>query len=199
MCKNYIRKIDKYAKKIKAIRELGGKCKICDETDYYKLAFHHIDGNKEKSISKLIDREGWTQIKKEIKKCELLCHNCHHELHNEEQNNNTITKNNKKLYLEFKNINRCEKCGYNRCNLALDFHHVNGKTKILNISSIKKNIIDIKEDIENELNKCIVLCRNCHMSLHYDNGFLKENSEEINKRINRIENKKEKHTTNIRK
>lgn len=58
-------------------------------------------------------------------------------------------------------INGCAICGYNRCIAALDFHHVNPQDKKFQITKqriYKKNFID-------ELNKCILLCANCHREI----------------------------------
>lgn len=57
------------------------------------------------------------------------------------------------------------KCSCGICNpLVLDFHHVdNNKEKLIN------NIRDSRwTSIREELSKCIVICSNCHMSLHFD-------------------------------
>ena len=66
----------RYAKKIKAVRLLGGKCIECSEDDFFKLDFHHPDNNKELSIANMRMKK-WEAIKKEALKCELLCRNCH--------------------------------------------------------------------------------------------------------------------------
>jgi len=57
-------------------------CVRCGESDPICLVFHHIDPLlKEKSISKLY-KSGIRKVKEEIKKCILLCANCHMKLHN---------------------------------------------------------------------------------------------------------------------
>lgn len=86
--KNY--KIHK-AKKAKQWRNIaleillnstGGKCRVCN----YKrckcsLVFHHYNKfKKEYNISDLIARHNWTKIRKEIRKCVLVCSNCHGEI-----------------------------------------------------------------------------------------------------------------------
>ena len=58
-------------------------------------------------------------------------------------------------------INGCAICGYNKCDKALDFHHVNPKYKKYQI--IAHHIS--KPDFINELNKCILLCKNCHSEI----------------------------------
>lgn len=57
---------------------------------------------------------------------------------------------------------KCIVCGYNRCNRALEFHHINPNEKLFSISQI---ILRSKETMENELSKCVLLCSNCHMEL----------------------------------
>jgi len=67
----------------------------------------------------------------------------------------------RKLLRELK-INGCAICGYNKCTLALQFHHVNPKDKKFNI--IMKQMYN--KEIISELNKCILLCANCHLEIH---------------------------------
>lgn len=60
----------------------------------------------------------------------------------------------------------CIKCGQNHP-ATLDFHHRDPKTKINNVSTMlgtKKSKKAILEEIE----KCDVLCANCHRILHHD-------------------------------
>lgn len=58
---------------------------------------------------------------------------------------------------------KCQKCGYNKCNKALDFHHINSKEKEFGISS-RYNWA--WEKIKKEIDKCILVCRNCHAEIH---------------------------------
>lgn len=59
----------------------------------------------------------------------------------------------------------CEKCGYFNCLAALTFHHFDESTKeyTLDVSSIQRYK---KELLEKELEKCQLLCFNCHMEIH---------------------------------
>lgn len=63
---------------------------------------------------------------------------------------------------------KCMVCGYNRCIGALDLHHVKGKKRFL-IST--DAYLHSWEDIKRELDKCVLLCSNCHRELH--NGLIK--------------------------
>lgn len=57
----------------------------------------------------------------------------------------------------------CAKCGEKRWYL-LDFHHLH--SKLFNISEKIRDGISL-ESVKNEINKCILLCANCHRELHY--------------------------------
>ena len=62
-------------------------------------------------------------------------------------------------------INGCAICGYNKCDTALDFHHVNPENRefgcnLRTLGGYKS------ERFITELNKCILLCKNCHYELH---------------------------------
>ena len=67
---------------------------------------------------------------------------------------------------DYKKTLECEFCGYNECSEALDFHHKDGEDKNFNVS--KGFILYGKEEILKEIEKCIVLCSNCHRKLHYE-------------------------------
>jgi len=188
--KQYWVKANKMVKKIKAINFLGGKCEMCGEKNIFKLCFHHIiSEEKERNIADL-KYSKWKIIEKELKKCKLFCHNCHHKLHFENDKEN-VYKSNKKIFLEFKGLIGCEKCGYNECKSSLDFHHNDKGEKdfIISIITTKYTSVEnLTEKIEKELNKCIVLCKNCHNLEHSDSDFYEKYKDDI---INRIENFRE--------
>lgn len=63
---------------------------------------------------------------------------------------------------------KCAVCGYNKCVEALEFHHLDPNTKDLNL---KTRGIDRRKSFDSqkqELDKCILLCSNCHREKHYD-------------------------------
>ena len=72
-------------------------------------------------------------------------------------------RNRMKKFKEFKKTLRCSRCGYADYR-ALQFHHIN-EEKDGNISEMaQQNSWDV---IMNEVNKCEVLCANCHQIEHY--------------------------------
>ena len=67
---------------------------------------------------------------------------------------------------------KCEKCGYNKSLKALQFHHLNPKDKKFAISENLRSLN--AKDLQKELDKCILVCANCHAEIHdnYDNGII---------------------------
>ena len=59
---------------------------------------------------------------------------------------------------------KCEICGYSRCAEALEFHHLEFKKKDFGISA--KGYTRGWKKVKLELNKCILLCANCHREIH---------------------------------
>ena len=57
----------------------------------------------------------------------------------------------------------CYRCGYDKCHGALQFHHIDPTTKEANWNKIRLWSWD---KIVNELDKCLLLCANCHAEEH---------------------------------
>lgn len=71
---------------------------------------------------------------------------------------------------EYKSQLVCSECGENRWWL-LDFHHSDPSEKEGEISKL----FDAPNKLKKELEKCIVLCANCHRNLHYLENHLNTN------------------------
>lgn len=57
-----------------------------------------------------------------------------------------------------------EKCGYKSCLAALDFHHLDPSAKDPNCKRMWRwGVARIKA----ELDKCVLVCKNCHMEMHH--------------------------------
>ena len=58
----------------------------------------------------------------------------------------------------------CALCGYKKCASALEFHHKDDDKQFCISDAIRnsRSKINIKKEIE----KCIVICSNCHRELH---------------------------------
>lgn len=64
--------------------------------------------------------------------------------------------------LEYKG-SRCLLCGYDRCKRALIFHHIDPEGKDFEIGEGRTRSW---EALVKELDKCVLLCSNCHMEVH---------------------------------
>ena len=72
-------------RKLAAIKDAGGGCVRCGySSNMAALVFHHRDpstkvfGLTQRALSNMKE----ARLAVEIEKCDLLCQNCHHELHN---------------------------------------------------------------------------------------------------------------------
>ncbi len=62
---------------------------------------------------------------------------------------------------------KCERCGYNKSLYALHFHHVNPNEKDFSLSEYFKKSSKIDMDLfKKEIDKCILVCANCHAEIH---------------------------------
>jgi hypothetical protein len=80
-CSSHYKKYKKKNLKEELIQELGGKCNMCHgvfESAVYD--FHHLSDKKD-SISDMFDKSSEQAIREEVKKCILLCANCHRTTH----------------------------------------------------------------------------------------------------------------------
>ena len=59
---------------------------------------------------------------------------------------------------------QCQVCGHNKCIDALEFHHNNSSGKDFSIS--EKGYTRSWTKVKEELDKCMLLCANCHRELH---------------------------------
>jgi transposase len=69
---------------------------------------------------------------------------------------------NKERAIEYKG-GECVNCGYKKCSSALEFHHTNPSEKDFGPS---KNMNIAWEKLKKELDKCILVCANCHREIH---------------------------------
>ena len=88
------------------------------------------------------------------------CYNCIPEIGNTGAANRKIIK---KWAVEYKG-GKCCKCGYDKCLDALDLHHLNPAEKDFNLSD--RNLSLDWVEITPELDKCILVCANCHREIH---------------------------------
>ena len=76
----------------------------------------------------------------------------------------------KEMSVEYKG-GKCSICGYSKCINALEFHHLDPNEKDFGIGT--NGHTRTWERTKKELDKCIIVCANCHREIH----------DEINKRL----------------
>lgn len=59
---------------------------------------------------------------------------------------------------------KCQNCGYNACIASMDFHHIDPNTKERKIAN---SITCSWNTLKQELDKCRLLCANCHREFHW--------------------------------
>ncbi len=59
---------------------------------------------------------------------------------------------------------KCQICGYSRCAEALEFHHRKDVSKSFGISH--KGYTRSWQAVKTEIEKCILVCANCHREIH---------------------------------
>ncbi len=104
------------------------------------------------------------------KQKKFCCKNCKCNYHNHITGNQSY-KNQKERGLEKKynfimmKGGKCEKCGYNNSFRALTFHHRDPSIKSFTLETRTLANMSHSKCLE-ELEKCDLLCFNCHMELH---------------------------------
>jgi hypothetical protein len=83
-----------------------------------------------------------------------------------------VRKLRKKELIDYKG-GKCKICNYNKCQKALEFHHINPENKKFAIANTGITRIEI---LKEEADKCILVCSNCHVEIH-------DGSVDINKYI----------------
>lgn len=69
----------------------------------------------------------------------------------------------KMMAVEYKG-NECSQCGYKKCIGALEFHHLDPLQKDFGVG--RNGASRSWEKTKAELDKCIMVCANCHREIH---------------------------------
>lgn len=164
-----------YNNKVHPKRNLEGSCKTCNTTISSSRLYCNICIKIFKSKKKVNG--------KEYKTCRLCKTEKHHSLFYGNINKSfayckecevkrvkTTQKDFKQNCIDYKG-GKCSICGYDKCNAALDFHHLDPTKKdfaIARYSKYKSCWINNQEEIKAELDKCILVCSNCHREIHHN-------------------------------
>ncbi|OGY89641.1 MAG: hypothetical protein A2927_02350 [Candidatus Komeilibacteria bacterium RIFCSPLOWO2_01_FULL_45_10] len=78
--------------------------------------------------------------------------------------------------------NKCKICGYAKYEGALDFHHLDKNHKGFGLS--EKGMTRSWTRIKEELDKCILVCANCHREIHGDKLQLSKRKLRLKNKVN---------------
>jgi 5-methylcytosine-specific restriction endonuclease McrA len=159
-------KTDEKRRKLTIILKIEkGPCVDCGENNVQVMEFDHLH-NKIRAVSQMSS----IQMRSEANKCVMRCRRCHH-IKTAQSHQNRNTFNNKyrirnKNYVDaVKNdIGGCVLCGWFQDGLglsALEFDHLIHSQKFSSISEMVRSPSSI-ENIQKEIDKCQLLCSNCH-------------------------------------
>jgi hypothetical protein len=156
--------------------DMGGRCINCGTEDLEILEFDHNSDDKINEVRRISNYQGMLD---EAKKCSLLCCSCHMIKTKQTIQTEVIDKTNTKSSVLFSrkyrknarnyikeiklNSNGCAECGwFDPNNLqVLQFDHINESDKKYNISRLASTGKNLKL-IRSEIDKCRILCGNCH-------------------------------------
>lgn len=141
-------------------REIASKLSVSQSTIKYWLKKYNLKTlNKQKpriTSKHKCSRCGETDPTKFYGKKRYTCAKCH--------NKETIERGRK---LKRKAVDylgsKCERCGYDKCIEALEFHHKDSNTKDSNFASKRGWSW---QRLKKELNSCMLVCANCHREIH---------------------------------
>ena len=75
-------------------------------------------------------------------------------------------KRNKEFIQRYKKQCKCAKCGLANKPYLLEFHHIDPTIKYKSVTDLQFNAYSMKL-IKDEIRKCVMICRNCHMEFHH--------------------------------
>ncbi len=158
--------LEKLVKKNKSTRQIANELNKSQTNIRYWLKKYNLSTNftnfylefnckfcGEKEENKMMNKGGGRRAK-------TICKLCH--------NKNTIKRQqkNKQQAVDYKG-GKCKICSYDRCLSALEFHHRDPKNKEINWIYMRSWGIN---KIYKELDKCDLVCANCHREIHANMG-----------------------------
>ena len=166
------------------------ECARCEESRPAALDFHHGGEDKRKGVTQMVNH-GYskTRIEEEIGRCTVLCANCHRKEHYDgmtpaelppapeieaeiQDSTETRLRERRRAWVVAykRDSDGCRNCGESNP-VCLDFHHVDEKVGSISALIAERRSLDT---IQRELQKCELLCANCHRERHFDPSSLSD-------------------------
>jgi hypothetical protein len=131
--------------------------KMCSKCGNEKEINEFPFKNKEKNIRHIVCKFCWKEIRKKS-------YNNNKEVTLKRNKRNK--KKNLEWYVNYKSKLKCVNCGEDHP-ACLEFHHIDPNKKDFNISINIRSTYSVNK-ILREIEKCDILCANCHRKLHYE-------------------------------
>jgi hypothetical protein len=163
-------------------RERG--CVDCGESDPACLDFHHRDGaEKEMAVTDLITHGyGREALRREFENCDVVCANCHRKRHDwrpavvdREDGPRTKRERLRQWSYECRAGRGCRRCSETDP-VCLQFHHPDPDEKSAGVGQLISDGAE-ESEVRAEVDRCVVLCGNCHRREHFEPPTDKENGE----------------------
>ncbi|APX98273.1 homing endonuclease associated repeat-containing protein [Natronorubrum daqingense] len=138
------------------------RCSRCPIDHVGCLDFHHRNpDSKTMAVGRMVTfGYGKDALRAEITKCVVLCANCHRKEHFR-----TLTRPLQRWVHSQKHISGgCKRCVEDDP-ACLDYHHNSGNKRATVAALVAAN--RSKQRIRTEIERCVVLCANCHRIEHY--------------------------------
>lgn len=166
------RKSQRKRKKFLETFKANNPCKNCDLfLPYWTMDFDHLLDKKFELGSTSYRHYSLTAIKEEMKKCDLVCANCHtHRTTIRRKPSKYLKKlyiDNKKYFDEVKEKAGCKDCKIYYKSFILQFDHVYDKSFQISKAYDRKS----KAEIIKETKKCDIVCVNCHRNRTYHRRY----------------------------
>lgn len=148
-----------------AERKRDRGCSKCDIKAPTCLDFHHSDADtKTMAVGRMVTfGYGKDALRDEIRKCRVLCANCHRKLHYVPPER----ERKRWVHAQKRESGGCDRCE-ERDPACLDFHHTTDRKE----ATVARLISDdySRDRIRAEIERCQVLCANCHRTEHHESS-----------------------------
>lgn len=144
-------------------------CNECaDEIAKHRLGIYKDNKKKCSSCGKLLDISFFYKERTEKAKPSGHCRECVRIV------TKTRQRRIKQQMIDYKG-GKCEICGYCKSTAAMDFHHKDPSKKDFTIAAAKN--VSMSAKIKEELDKCMLLCANCHREIHSNIEFIEKEAD----------------------
>lgn len=156
-------------RKLELVAARGGRCEDCGYSRCpAALEFHHRDASTKEFGVGGFDGSPH-RLLAEIQKCDLLCANCHRVRHagsdGASLDGRVVYDRDRKARAVALMGGACFECERDGPSRLFEFHHWDAGTKTFGISQSGISSRNW-QDIVAELEKCVMLCANCHREVH---------------------------------